>query len=70
MSFLLENLVTCFITLYNAIPIEANEQIIVEELNAAQGAPVNIGGYYEPKEELTEKAMRPSSTFNTILGTL
>ena len=48
----------------------ANEQIIIEELNAAQGSPVNIGGYYEPKEELTEKEMRPSSTFNTILGTL
>ena len=50
--------------------LAANEQIIIEELNAAQGSPVNIGGYYEPKEELTEKEMRPSSTFNTILDTL
>ena len=50
--------------------LATHEQIIIEELNAAQGSPVNIGGYYEPKEELTEKAMRPSNTFNTILGTL
>ena len=50
--------------------LAANEQIIVDELNAAQGSSVNIGGYYEPKEELTEKAMRPSSTFNTILEAL
>ena len=50
--------------------LAANEQIIVDELNAAQGSSVNIGGYYEPKEELTEKAMRPSSTFNTILDAL
>jgi isocitrate dehydrogenase len=47
-----------------------NEEIIINELNKAQGAPVSIGGYYEPKEELTEKAMRPSSTFNAILDTL
>jgi isocitrate dehydrogenase len=44
-----------------------NETKIVEELNNAQGNPVNIGGYYEPNDALTTKAMRPSSTLNTII---
>ena len=47
-----------------------NEETIVNELNNAQGSPVSIGGYYEPKEALTQKAMRPSATFNHILATL
>ena len=50
--------------------LTANEQTIINELNAAQGAPVDIGGYFEPNEELTRKAMRPSTTFNTILDIL
>jgi isocitrate dehydrogenase len=45
-----------------------NESKIVEELNDAQGSPVNIGGYYHPDRELTAKAMRPSKTFNEILA--
>ena len=47
-----------------------HEQKIIDELNSAQGSPVNIGGYYEPNEELVQKAMCPSSTFNTILASL
>lgn len=50
--------------------LETNEDTIVAELNDAQGEPVDIGGYYRPNEELTEKAMRPSATFNTILATI
>ncbi|WP_456421077.1 NADP-dependent isocitrate dehydrogenase [Lutibacter sp.] len=45
-----------------------NETTIISELNAAQGAPVNIGGYYEFDETLTKKAMRPSKTLNTIIS--
>jgi len=45
-----------------------NETTIINELNAAQGAPVNIGGYYEFDETLTKKAMRPSKTLNTIIS--
>ncbi|WP_457618601.1 NADP-dependent isocitrate dehydrogenase [Lutibacter sp.] len=45
-----------------------NETTIINELNAAQGAPVNIGGYYEFDENLTKKAMRPSKTLNTIIS--
>ena len=47
-----------------------NEAQINEELIAAQGKPQNIGGYYHSNAALTEKAMRPSSTFNTILAQL
>jgi len=45
-----------------------NETKIVSELNDIQGSPVNIGGYYEPKEDLINKAMRPSTTLNSILS--
>ncbi|MCL4148924.1 UNVERIFIED_CONTAM: hypothetical protein GTU68_060277 [Idotea baltica] len=44
-----------------------NEQTIVDELNAAQGAPVDIKGHYFPEEQLAATAMRPSETFNGII---
>jgi isocitrate dehydrogenase len=47
--------------------LEKNEAKIVAELNAAQGKPVDIGGYYKPDRELANKAMRPSATFNKAL---
>ena len=47
--------------------LEENEAKITEELLAAQGPPVDIGGYYMPDEELATKAMRPSATFNAII---
>src|SRR5690606_35749438 len=47
-----------------------NEAKIVAELAAVSGKPVDIGGYYRPNRELTEKAMRPSATFNGALATL
>jgi len=50
--------------------LATKEQDIINELNSAQGASVNIGGYFEPKENLTQKAMRPSTTFNAILETV
>ena len=46
----------------------ANETQINSELIGAQGKPQTIGGYYQPNPELTSKAMRPSTTFNTILA--
>lgn len=45
-----------------------NETVIVNELNSAQGAPVNIGGYYTFDDNLAKKAMRPSKTLNTIIA--
>ncbi len=48
--------------------LKANEAKILEELNAAQGAPVDIKGYYYPDAELADAAMRPSKTFNALLN--
>ena len=47
-----------------------NEAKIVEELAAAQGKPVDIGGYYRPNDDLTSKAMRPSATLNKIVDAI
>ena len=44
-----------------------NEATINAELIAAQGKPVDMGGYYHADDALTEKAMRPSATLNAII---
>jgi isocitrate dehydrogenase len=51
-----------------AAELERNEAKIVAELIGVQGKPVDLGGYYRPKPELTAKAMRPSATLNGILA--
>ncbi|APR35912.1 NADP-dependent isocitrate dehydrogenase [Paraburkholderia sp. SOS3] len=53
-----------------AAALAQNEARIVEELGAAQGKPVNIGGYYRPNTDLTSKAMRPSSTMNRVIDAI
>ena len=45
-----------------------NEAAIIAELEAAQGQAVDMGGYYNPDEELVAKAMRPSATLNGIIN--
>jgi isocitrate dehydrogenase len=50
--------------------LAADEQVIVGELSAVQGQPVEIGGYYHPDVELVAEAMRPSATLNAALETL
>jgi isocitrate dehydrogenase len=45
-----------------------NEETITAELLAVQGKPADIGGYYAPDEAKAEAALRPSGTFNAILG--
>ncbi len=50
--------------------LATNEAIIVAELNAAQGRPVDIGGYYHPNATLCSAALRPSATLNRILQQL
>ncbi|MCL4122932.1 UNVERIFIED_CONTAM: hypothetical protein GTU68_016261 [Idotea baltica] len=47
--------------------LEANEATIVEELNAVQGAAMDIGGYYSVDDGAAEKAMRPSAKFNNLI---
>ncbi|QCX28317.1 NADP-dependent isocitrate dehydrogenase [Nocardioides jishulii] len=50
--------------------LAAEEETIVAELLAVQGKPADIGGYFRPDAEKTEKVMRPSETFNSALATL
>ena len=45
-----------------------NEVQIVGELNDAQGASVDLGGYYHPSQTTVSEAMRPSATLNGIIG--
>ncbi len=47
-----------------------NEAKINAELIAAQGKPVDMGGYYHPDFAKTSAAMRPSATFNAALAAL
>jgi isocitrate dehydrogenase len=47
-----------------------NESVILSELNAAQGKPSDLGGYYAMNADLTTSVMRPSKTFNEIIETL
>ncbi|MGC6444159.1 MAG: NADP-dependent isocitrate dehydrogenase [Rubripirellula sp.] len=46
------------------------ESIILDELNAAQGSAVDIGGYYQPDAGKVERAMRPSRTLNGVIDSL
>ena len=48
--------------------LTSNEERIVSELNAAQGSPVELGGYYRPDPTLADAAMRPSTTLNEIIA--
>ncbi len=50
--------------------LERDESTIVAELEAAQGAPVDVGGYFRPDPARATAAMRPSKTFNAALQTL
>ncbi len=47
--------------------LTVQESKIIEELNAAQGSPVDIGGYYHPDTARVAAEMRPSATFNAAL---
>ena len=51
-----------------ATQLEDNETTIADELLAAQGQPVDLGGYFRPDEERAQRAMCPSTTLNGIIG--
>jgi isocitrate dehydrogenase len=53
-----------------AAALTANEAAIVGELAAAQGKPVDIGGYYHPDARLCTAFMRPSAIFNKVIDAL
>ena len=46
------------------------EAVILAELDAAQGAAVDIGGYYNPDDVAATKAMRPSAALNHIIDSI
>jgi isocitrate dehydrogenase len=50
--------------------LAAAEATIAKELIAAQGKPVDVGGYYHPDDAKASAAMRPSKTLNDILALL
>jgi isocitrate dehydrogenase len=50
-----------------AAALSENESRILSELNAAQGSPQDIGGYYRPDPALADAAMRPSDTLNRVI---
>jgi isocitrate dehydrogenase len=45
-----------------------NEAQIISELNAVQGHPVKLNGYYFADEQLESQAMRPSATLNNTVN--
>ena len=47
--------------------LSANEATILDQLNGAQGKPMNVGGYYFPDDQLASAAMRPSAVLNEII---
>ena len=47
-----------------------NEAKIIEELVAAQGSPVDLGGYFLPDNETASQVMRPSKTLNAIIDAM
>jgi isocitrate dehydrogenase len=50
--------------------LASNEETIVSELNAVQGEPVDLGGYYFVDREKADEVMRPSATFNRSIDAL
>jgi isocitrate dehydrogenase len=53
-----------------AAQLKASESKILGELIAAEGRPMDLGGYYMPDPFLASQAMRPSATFNSIIDAL
>ena len=48
--------------------LDENADKIVAELAAVQGNAADLGGYYHSDEAKTTAVMRPSATFNSIIG--
>ena len=50
--------------------LKAQEETITAELIGVQGHPADVGGYYQPDDELATDVMRPSATLNAALAQL
>jgi len=53
-----------------AADLTSKEDTIISELLAASGQAQDIGGYFNPNDELASKAMRPSATLNAIIDAI
>ena len=51
-----------------ATALSDNKVKILAEMAAVQGVPANLGGYYHTDATKTAAVMRPSQTFNAIIG--
>ncbi|MGN7611455.1 NADP-dependent isocitrate dehydrogenase [Magnetococcales bacterium HHB-1] len=47
--------------------LASNEKKILEEIDATQGKPMDLGGYFHTDFDKTAAAMRPSATLNAII---
>ena len=45
-------------------------ETILKEIEATEGRPADLGGYYKPDRTKVDAAMRPSGTFNTIIESI
>ncbi len=50
--------------------LSEKEKEILAEINATQGKPIDIKGYYHPDDEAVTRAMRPSNSFNDLIAGL
>jgi isocitrate dehydrogenase len=50
-----------------AAELELQQASILQEIDATQGNPADVGGYYLPDDAKAEAAMRPSETFNAAI---
>ncbi len=48
--------------------LASNEQQILAEIDATQGHPADLGGYYFPDDTKADAAMRPSATLNAAMA--
>ncbi|MFT5600568.1 MAG: isocitrate dehydrogenase [Flavobacteriales bacterium] len=53
-----------------ATKFTSSEATVISELNSIQGPAINIGGYYEPNEDIVAKAMCPSETLNALIASM
>ena len=50
--------------------LSKKENLIIDEINSIQGIKVNLEGYFNLKDEITEQIMRPSKSFNMIIDNI
>ena len=57
-----------FEMVYNLL--SKNENQIINEIDSTQGVKVNLEGYYNTNDDITDQIMRPSKSFNEIIDNI